>query len=176
MSILYFIEGSSLSKTAGEVSIELARKLRSDLIAQFVIDPRRIFSLEGYKGAPGLCGSGVFIEAEQNIIQALKGLGDSLMHAFAAIAEGHDVSLCRFVDVGPIMHEIANRTKTCRLVVLADSEENQRLARELGELVGCPILMVQANYAYLVNGSTVKDKELQEALAELYGQKAIQHA
>jgi hypothetical protein len=36
--------------------------------------------------------------------------------------------------------------------------------------------MVQANYAYLVNGSTVKDKELQEALAELYGQKAIQHA
>lgn len=174
MSILYFIEGSSLSKTAGEVSIELAKKLRTDLIAQYVLDPRKIFSFVGYEGQPGLCGSGVFIEAAHNIIQALKNLGESHMHAFSALAGGQELSLSKFIDVGPLTQEIANRARTCSLVVLAENEENLNLARTLGEFINCPILMVQANFAYLVNGSAVQDKELQSALAERYGQQAVQ--
>ncbi|MBS2004315.1 MAG: hypothetical protein JST44_22600 [Cyanobacteria bacterium SZAS LIN-5] len=170
MSILYLAQGTPLSKTAAELAIALARSLRTDVIGQFIIDPQRIFELEGFEGLAGLCGSGVFLEAEQKIIPPLTALGESLLMAFAALAEGQEVRIDSFVDVGSAAEEMALRGKDASLVVLSANKENLPIAERLSCSMTCPILLVQSDTQVLL----IEPEHLNAELMSAFGRYVTQ--
>lgn len=154
-SILLSVEGTPISKLAADVAIALAGNFRASIIAQFVIDPHRVFEFEGFCdcgcGGRGLCGSGVFIEAAQTIISALTELGESLLMTFAALAEGGSIEVEEHVDVGNKAQEIARRALEADLVILGESDDAFTLVKSLGATLSCPILIIQsANTVLLV--------------------------
>lgn len=170
MRIYFFVEGSPLNRIAADVAISLAKKIGSTIVAQFVIDPQRLFEMEGYEGLTGLCGSGVFIETEQGLIPPLTALGESLLLAFTALAEGQEIRVDQFVDVGPVPEEIRKRACDTGLLVLAGSDANIQRAEDLMSLVNEPLLFVQSateallfcpSSEQLVSGFVEKLKSLQ---------------
>lgn len=170
MSILYQCEGSKLGKIAGELAINLARRLQIDEItAQFVIDPQAILQLEGFDGTAGFCGSGVFIEAEQRIIAPLVSLGESLLMAFSAVAEGNGLKVANFIDIGPRGLEIARRAVHSDLVVMIDNRQNPGFIEELATCFLCPVLLVRPGCVWLIasRASNQQTSDLAEHLTEL---------
>lgn len=131
MSIYFYVEGSPASKQAADVCIAAARKFHSDVVAQFVIDPQRLFEIEGFSGLPGLCGSGVFIDTEQKLISPLSGLGESLLASFCTLAEGQFISVKSFVDIGAVVDEVRSRSSECEIRIMGYSEQNMELALAL---------------------------------------------
>lgn len=171
MSILFLVEGSPLSKVAGDLSIALAEKLHTSITAQFVVDPQKIFKLEGFEGIPGLCGSGVFIEAEENMIQPLTSLGETLILSFSALAEGHGVQVNPCVDIGSTAQEVERRAAQNSLLVLASSEGNLSIIAGLKASVDCPILELQADLSILLHES--EDPECTRSLAGLLAERRV---
>lgn len=154
-SILLIVEGLPISKIAADVAIGLACACKASITAQFVIDPHRVFEFEGFCdcgcGGRGLCGSGVFIEAEQSIVRALAELGESLLMTFTALAEGRSIQVEQHIDIGNKAEEIAGRACGEDLVILGETEEALQLSRSLGATLSCPILVVQSmNTALLI--------------------------
>ena len=142
-TILFVVDGSPLACAASYEVIYLAKASPSKIIAQFIIDPQRLFDLQGFEGE-GLCGSGVFIETEQELIPPLVRLGETLLMSFTARAEGAGVDVEVFVDVGNPAREIASRATDCDLVALPATAANSTLSNELVDLIACPILLVQS--------------------------------
>lgn len=164
MSILFHVEGSPLSKIAGDMSIGLARKFETEIIAQFIIDPQKIFDLEGFEGVAGLCGNGPFIETEQDIIPPLMSLGESLLMAFAALAEGQDIYVHQFVDIGEPAQEMAQRGEHNHFMMLAGSEENFPLAHMVTMALPSLILLVQSEADVLLIEPADVDHNILSAL------------
>lgn len=117
--ILLFVDGTPRCVQAAHIAISLARQFKCGIVAQYIIDPQRVFNLEGYEGTSGLCGSGVFIESQHEIMETLTGLGESLLMSFAALAEGHSIRVEQVVDVGNTAEELKKRALGCNLIVLA---------------------------------------------------------
>lgn len=145
-TILLRIQGPPICLTAADVAIKLARRLNSNIIAQFVIDPHQIMDLEEFSGR-GLCGSGVFIDAQQKISSALKDLGGYLMKFFTAVAEGYGIPVDEFVDAGDIFEEIKERSTEVSVIILAETKDNRSLAQKLANALTCPVIVVKSSSA-----------------------------
>jgi nucleotide-binding universal stress UspA family protein len=147
-SILLIVEGRPVSKIAADIAIALAGSQNASIIAQFITDPHRVFEFEGFCdcgcGGRGLCGSGVFIEAEQEIVSALTKLGESLLMSFAALAEGESIEIEQHTDVGNKAQEIAGRASGVDLVLLGQTEEHLQVIRSLEAALSCPVLVIQS--------------------------------
>ena len=164
-TILYLTQGTPLAKVAAELAISLARGLEASITAQFVVDPQLIFELEGFSGR-GLCGSGVFIEAEQQIIVPLVNLGESLLMSFTALAEGQDVSVRQFIDIGDSAREIAQRAADSDVVILAGTHANSLVARALLPIFSRTVLLVQSPSEVLLLEPQASDGEFASILIE----------
>ncbi|MBX9879111.1 MAG: universal stress protein [Candidatus Obscuribacterales bacterium] len=145
-TILLRIQGPPICLTAADVAIKLARRLNSNIIAQFVIDPHQIMDLEEFSGR-GLCGSGVFIDAQQKIAIALQELGGYLMKFFTAVAEGYGIPVEEFVDTGDIFEQIKARSTDASVIMLAETKDNRVLAEKLAGELPCPVIVVKSSSA-----------------------------
>ncbi len=162
-TILFVLDGSPLASTAARQVIQLAQACQGKIIAQFVIDPQKLFDLEGFSG-PGLCGSGVFIETEQALIPPLMHLGEMLMMSFTARAEGAGIEVEDFIDVGNPAQEIALRAAGSDLVVLPATEANYIASDSLRATVSCPILLVESE----ISSSIVQIKDVSIPVVEAF--------
>ncbi len=171
-SILLIVEGTLVAKIAADTAIALARSSNAEIVAQFIIDPQRLFELEGFCscgcGGRGLCGSGVFIECEQEIATSLANLGESLLMSFAALAEGQSIKVEQYTDTGNKAQEIARRASGADLVILGETEENFEVSKGLRATVSCPVLLVQSHsQALLIEPIAQKVDLVAQLIAQL---------
>lgn len=175
MSVIILIDGSPEASAASYFAISVARALGTDIIAQSVIDSDAIVELTGYKGFPGLCGSGVFIGAYEQIVKTLEEVADSLMMSLAARAEGSGVKVASYTDTGSFDGIMLNRiAQYDAIVILPDSEKNRLLAASMGD--DRPIVFVNTDRSGKPTGLSIvaNDDWMERLYAEL--QKAFPDA
>ncbi len=127
MSVVVVLDGSLAAAVAANFALLLAKALNRELVAQTFVDSTAVMQLTGYRGIPGLCGSGVFLEAYEKIVAALICVNETLLLSFCARAEGCGLTVKSCVDIGNRENILANRS-TRSILVLAEP-----MGRELSD-------------------------------------------
>jgi nucleotide-binding universal stress UspA family protein len=164
--ILFLAQGSLTACAAAQMVIKIAQRTGAEVLAEFVVDRARIRDIEEFDGRPGLCGSGVFVEAEQSIIRSLSELGESTLVAFAALAQGVGVRVSQSVDVGASLDILVSRAADCDVLVLPGTEANVVVAREVAENSQRPVILVSQDI-YLLAPDGADPRIMSELISEL---------
>jgi hypothetical protein len=126
---------------ASDLAISLAQAKDEDIVAQTVIDSDSVMSLTGYRGYAGLCGSGVFLGAYHEIVNALTSVCDSLLMSFTARAEGRGLRVKSFIDTGDVESVLRARiAEHDGVLVLPCNDSEQSLMTSFD--FGCPTIVV----------------------------------
>lgn len=148
--ILFVMQGQPTAKAAGDFAIGLAKSLQYAIVAEYTIDRSRLTELDQFTGEPGMCGSGAFVEAEKQIVQALAELAESMFLFFGAVCEGNAVAFEQFIEVGQPTELLVARARDCSCIILPGVEANIELAKQLIDLVACPVVFVHSEITVLV--------------------------
>lgn len=163
MDVFVLLDGSQETVAACSVAIELARATEKCLIAQSVINRAGIMQLAGYQGYPGLCGSGVFMEAFHSIVEALTAVHESLQLSLAARAEGCGVQVKQNIDIGTFEEVLATRIGSETVLVLADSDQTRSLMRSLR--LATPVILVDEQQGQATKITIAADEKCSEKLS-----------
>lgn len=171
-TILAIVDGSSGNENVYRWTCSLASLCKSRIEVQALIDDRQILRLTGYDGQSGLCGSGVFIAAQQVVIGALTELYESIMLSFCARIEGElkQQTVSKFIDVGDAQESIEHRARQADLLIVAVGTASIKQLQEISKQAGCPVLIVDNNAQKLVMPSRgIRTTELLVVLLNLLG-------
>jgi hypothetical protein len=140
--------------------MSLAQARGDDLIVQMVIDSDSVLRLTGYRGCAGLCGSGVFLDAYEDIVNTLRSVCESLLMSFTARADGLGLKVKSFIDTGNIESVLRGRIaeQDC-VLVLPGTDTNQPLVS-----FGCPTIIVRKSQEEPTEITVLADDEWTERL------------
>lgn len=127
-SILLPIDGSIESLWAANFAWRLAKRTDSSVTAQHVIDTDAVWQMLAYD-QPGLIGSGIYLEAREKILEALRCAGEALMVSYQARAGALDIESRFFLDEGCPLFEIADRASNHDLIVMGFNNATKRKGR-----------------------------------------------
>jgi len=169
MNLLVLIDGSPEAFLASEFAISLAAARHDDVIAQAMIDSDTALRLTGYRGYAGLCGSGVFLSAYEQIVAILRSVCDTLVMSFTTRAEGRGLRVKSFVDTGNAETVLRDRIAEQHCVlVLPGTNSNQSLVSSFK--FGCPIIVVMKPRGNSTEIAIVANDEWTEQLLTEIGQ------
>lgn len=164
------IDGTPESLRAAEFAIELATRLDHRLTAIALINTRQVLCSTGYRGT-GLCGSGVFLDAYERMLNVDIDVADALMEALTARAGGRDVTVDSGVLIGDPLMSIKENTNDDDFYILGGTESNIELAREIFQQTHRPVAV-----CIEVQGETPKvvlmadDSDLMDDLAGVFAE------
>lgn len=142
MNVIALLDASPETCSASYFAISLAKIIDCRLTAATIINAQTVFMLMGYAGRPGLCGSGVFLHAYEQIIYNLREVGESLLMAFVSHAEGAGLQVETYIDVGEQQQLLSELVSGCdTILVLPKSRNSEQLALSLQ---GCSIVLIDA--------------------------------
>lgn len=146
-SFLLPIDGSEESLSAAQFAWELAQKSGAKVAAQHVIDTTAIWRFLKYDRA-GFVGSGVYIDAREQIAGSMRTLAESLMLSYSTQSAGRAIVSETYIDEGDPATEIAARATEHDLVIVGChsrryAPRRQRLYEKLAAICPCPILVVR---------------------------------
>lgn len=142
MSIILLTDGSPETARAASFAISLARMLKEELIAQVVIDRESVLHLTGFRGFSGLCGSGVFLRAYEEIVSSLSSVSESLLMSLTALAEGCGVKVTSYVDTGDAPTILADLIAQHESVLVVGGTDSNRALLTDHEF-DCPTFMIR---------------------------------
>jgi nucleotide-binding universal stress UspA family protein len=135
------VDGSPETLQAAQFALTLAKRFGKKLRAYAFIDPVKVIEVTGFTGA-GLCGSGVFIEGYEKVLSILEDIGQTLMTALRARADGMDVEIEEIIRTDDPVTILTDGMTTSTLVVLADNARNRALAERIFE-TGCAVAVFE---------------------------------
>lgn len=152
-SILLPLAGSQESMYAAELAWALAKRTRSVVNAQHVVDTRGAFELVGME-RPGLVGSGLYVSAYEAVCQSLRSIAEKLSESYLSRATGQEVPGQIFIDEGEPVEEISRRQREHDLIVMGHRQRapfalpdcqtvRLSLAEILAHHTSVPLLIVQ---------------------------------
>jgi nucleotide-binding universal stress UspA family protein len=149
-SYLLALDGSRESLLAAELAWQLAESNKAKVVAQTVVDSQSLWVFIG-KDLPGIIGNGPYLAAHEAIYSALKMVSDTLLLAYEARAQGHNVECETVLDEGNTLDEITKRAKQNALVIMGHRRERDEhpglprysLAQHLAYVCPTPLLIVQ---------------------------------
>ncbi|HSD11881.1 MAG TPA: universal stress protein [Candidatus Binatia bacterium] len=129
-TILVGIDGSEHARTAIKYALWLARRLQAHVVGLHVID---IVSIEGsfFHDISGSLGFEPYLDFSSKMRAVLHERGRALLDAFATEAERQEVSAETVMGVGVVANEVAERARTCDLVVIGHRGVNERFSTGL---------------------------------------------
>ncbi len=146
-SYLVAIDGSEESREAAYFAWNLAKQSGVGVIAQHVVDSTGVWRFLSYDLA-GFVGSGLYMDAREQMISAMYSIGEGIMLAYTSQANGVGCQLETYIDEGDPSCEIARRAVNHDLVIVGlhrrcDSFNRPRMFERLSEICSCPVLVVQ---------------------------------
>ncbi|MBA3994245.1 MAG: hypothetical protein C0469_12025, partial [Cyanobacteria bacterium DS2.3.42] len=117
----------------------------ASVVAQHVVDSAAVWRFLSFEPA-GFVGSGVFMEAREQMIRVLHTVADALVLSYETLAEGHGFQSKTYIDEGDLVTETARRAKEHDFVVFGhklNSDAHTRMLEQLMEVCPCPILVVR---------------------------------
>lgn len=146
-SYLLAIDGSEESRSAAYFTWELANQSGSRVVAQHVVDTAAIWRFLSHDRA-GFIGSGIFMDAREQIIEIMHSVADSLMLSYDSQIDGQALNFENVIDEGEPAAEIARRAKDHDLVILGyrggkTATRRASMFEKLAEVCPCPILVVR---------------------------------
>ena len=148
-AVNFIVDGTPETAYASQFALKLAYAYGNHLVCHAFIDGDKVFQVEGFTGLPGLCGSGVFMEAYERIIADLVALLESLFEPLRARAEGSNIFFEPHIWVrnpcGCCTPCICALSKAApgALYVLAAHPTNIQLADMIFEKTHSPVLVIQ---------------------------------
>jgi nucleotide-binding universal stress UspA family protein len=145
VSYLLLLDRSSESRIAASFAWTLASLTGASVVAQHVVDSAAVWRFLSFETA-GFVGSGIFMEAREQIIKALHTIADALVLSYEALAEGNGFQAETHIDEGDLVTETARRAKEHDLVVFGykqNSDTHTRMLEQLVEVCPCPIIVVK---------------------------------
>lgn len=150
-TVNFIIDGTPETAFAAQFVLKLASASGDRLVAHAFIDGDKVFQVEGFTGLPGLCGSGIFMEAYERIVSDLTALLESLFESLRARTEGANIFFEPHIWVrnpcGCCTPCICALTKAApgALFVVAAHPANIELAKMIFEKTQSPVLIIKAN-------------------------------
>lgn len=146
-SVLVAIDGSEESREAAYFAWNLTKQSDTCVVAQHVVDSTGVWRFLSYDLA-GFIGSGLYMEAREQMINAMYLIGEGIMMAYASQANGIGCQFETCIDDGDPASEIARRAVNHDLVIVGlhrrcDSFNRPRMFERLSEICSCPVLVVQ---------------------------------
>jgi len=145
-SYLLVLDGSAESLAAAQFAWSLASETGRPVHAQYVIDTDAIWNLLSFQQA-GLVGSGIYLDAREKIVSALRSVAESVMLSYSSRAEGRFAEFDCYIDEGVPADEIAARAADHELVIIGyspskTSPHGLSLPEQLAQKCSCPVLAV----------------------------------
>ncbi len=142
-SILAVIDGSSLNSVVCWLAQSLAKITQSDLKVQATIDEQLLLRISGYDGSGGLTGSGVFLQAQQSMLESMTELYESILTSFCSRAEGElNSKVEQYIDIGDLVDCIQLRAGFEDLVVVGVKTATREQLERVCQHLNCPVLVV----------------------------------
>jgi nucleotide-binding universal stress UspA family protein len=142
-SYLLALDGSAESRTAAHFAWELAAQTGASVVAQHVIDTAAAWQFLSYD-RPGFIGSGVYMEAREQISSALRSIAEALMLSYCTQVQGRSITAKSHIDEGDPACEIVRRAADHDLVIIGhrSGPRQERLYETLVKTCPCPVLVV----------------------------------
>ena len=170
MSVIVFIDGSPEASVASDFAMSLARARNDDVVAQMVVDSDSVLRLTGYRGHAGLCGSGVFLDAYEQIVNIVRSVFDALLMSFTARAEGLGLEVKSFVDTGDVESVLRDRIAEQDCVLVLPGTDSMQSSVSSFKF-GCPTIMVKKPQGQSTELTVVADDEWTQRLLTAISQK-----
>lgn len=135
------VDGSAESLAASEFAVELARRTKRPLVGTTLVDATQILKFTGYQGI-GLCGSGVFLNAHERIVQIICEINEALMESLVARAEGNNVKVEEKILYGEPIAVIGETAADGDFYILGGHSKNLNLARMIFQRTHCPVTVL----------------------------------
>lgn len=143
-SYLLYLDSSAQSMNAAQFAWSLAKRNNASLVAQQVVDSNSIWRFLCFDEA-GFVGSGIYLEAREQISSVMHSIAGTLALAYTSQAEGLKISSQTFIDEGSSVAEIARRSYDHDLIIMGykgNSTTERDFVERLSEACSCPILLV----------------------------------
>ncbi|MDR3615848.1 MAG: universal stress protein [Candidatus Obscuribacterales bacterium] len=149
---LLALDGSRESLSATNIALSLSEYEHAKLTAISVIDTKSIWALLEC-GAPGLIGSGPYVNAFEQIKASLRSISEALLSSFETRAQASQTAPeCTIVEGDPV-HEIFERSSNYNLIITGrrhnlhghsknGSYYRSSLTKRLAAVCACPLLIV----------------------------------
>jgi len=125
LSVLLGLTGSDKSQYAAEVAWLLGKRVNGRVVASHVVDTRMAWELLR-NDRPGYLGSGVYIEAFEELSQSLTRIGQALAEKFEAVAAGQSVPTQTIVEQGSPVQRLSERAKDHDIVIIGHQPRDPR--------------------------------------------------
>ncbi|MBX3137511.1 universal stress protein [Candidatus Obscuribacterales bacterium] len=125
LSILLGLTGSEQSKYAAEVAWSIAKDNDGRVTAMHVVDTRMAWELLR-NDRPGFVGSGVYVEAFEQLSSSLERIGQTVIEKFEAVAAGQEVPTKTILAQGSPVSRMSERAGEFDLVVIGHQARDPR--------------------------------------------------
>lgn len=147
---LLAIDGSAESRSAAYFAWELARRSGARVVAQHVVDTQAVWRFLSYDRA-GFIGSGLYMDAREQITAAMYSIADALMVSYGSQIEGQSIEFENCLDEGDPATEIARRARNHDMVIVGHNGRDSSpigygMFERLTDLCTCPVLVVGAGF------------------------------
>lgn len=144
-NVALVIDGTSETALALQTALILAAASPKILNAFALIDGNKLLKSTGFSGPGGLAGSGVFMQAYEQMLAAMIELSESLMESLTARTDEEKVNLNAQVLVGTPVEILTEKLSANTVLVMGANQSNFDLAKAVSAKVQCPILMVASS-------------------------------
>jgi hypothetical protein len=132
------VDATRETLSASAFAIDVAKRLDGKLVAIAFVNAGQILKMTGYEGT-GLCGSGVFINAYEKIIQTMVDVNESLIESLSARAGGHSIVVKQKILIGEPATQIGETACADDFYILGGTDENMVLAKTIFAKTRCPV-------------------------------------
>lgn len=145
-SYLLAIDGSQEARSTAYFAWKLAKKTGARVVAQHVVDTAAVWRFLDYDLA-GFIGSGVYMDAREQMIAAMYAIGESLMLSYVSQVSGQPLECENYIDEGDPATEIAGRAKSHDIVMVGNRRRDAtsvrlRMFEKLADTSTCPVFVV----------------------------------
>ena len=138
------VDGTPETLFAAIIAISLSETGDKKLHAYGIIDGQDLLSSTGFTG-PGLCGSGVFINAYESMLEIRMSILDALMESLQNMAGGRAVAVEPEVIQGKPVDRLPDLLNSESILIVSGHESNAGLIKHVSEELNLQTATVTVN-------------------------------
>lgn len=143
-SYLLYLDGSAQSMNAAKFAWSLAGTNNASVAALHVVDSVSVWKNLAFD-EPGFVGSGVYLEAREQILGVMHSIANAIALAYTSLADGLELNSQMLIDEGDVISEITKRSIDHDLIIMGyrgNSSQERNFIEQLAKKCACPILLV----------------------------------